>query len=65
MTEAESGFPEPGAQTPGPGWFERIADKSEVVFFVLRVAPDLAYEYISDAVETLIGVTSAQAIADA
>ena len=65
MTEAESGFPEPGAQTPGPEWFERIADKSELVFFVLRVAPDLAYEYISDAVETLIGVTSAQAIADA
>jgi len=65
VTEAESGFPEPGAQTPGPEWFERIADKSELVFFVLRVAPDLAYEYISDAVETLIGVTSAQAIADA
>lgn len=65
MTEMESGVPEPGAQTPSPEWFERIADKSELVFFVLRVAPDLAYEYISDAIETLIGVTAAQAIADA
>ena len=65
MTEAESGSPGPGARTPGPDWFKRIADKSELVFFVLRVAPDLAYEYISDAVETLIGVTSAEAIADA
>jgi diguanylate cyclase (GGDEF)-like protein/PAS domain S-box-containing protein len=65
VTEAESGFPGPGTRTPGPEWFERIADQSELVFFVLRVAPDIAYEYISDAVETLIGVTSAEAIADA
>ena len=50
---------------PAAEWFERIADNSGLVFFVLRVRPDLAYEYISDAVEGRLGVTPAEARADA
>ena len=65
VTEADSGVPDPHAAAPDPAWFERIADNSGLVFFVLRVAPDLAYEYISDAVDSLIGVTPAEALADA
>ncbi len=58
MTEA--GQPD----APSPEWFERIAANSGLVFFVLRVSPDLAYEYMSDAIESRIGVTAAEAIAD-
>ncbi|MCW1958265.1 MAG: diguanylate cyclase [Mycobacterium sp.] len=50
---------------PSAEWFERIADNSGVVFFVLRVHPDLAYEYISEAVESRVGVTPAEILADA
>jgi diguanylate cyclase (GGDEF)-like protein/PAS domain S-box-containing protein len=56
----EAGQPD----APSPEWFERIAANSGLVFFVLRVSPDLAYEYMSDAIESRIGVTAAEAIAD-
>lgn len=59
MTEAEP----PDALTSE--WFEQIADKSGLVFFVLRVKPDLAYEYMSNAVETKVGVTPTEILADA
>lgn len=65
MAEVPAGSPATHPQAPGPEWFERIAESSGLVFFVLRVAPDLAYEYVSDAVESLIGVTSTEAVADA
>jgi len=66
VAELESGVAEHyNPRAPSPEWFERIAGGSGLVFFVLRVAPDLAYEYISDAVGSLIGVTSAEAVADA
>lgn len=51
-------------EAPTAEWFERIAGQSGLVFFALRIHPDLAYEYISDAVESRIGVTQAEVLAD-
>ena len=51
--------------TPTSEWFEQIADNSGLVFFILRVHPDLAYEYMSDAVEAKLGVRPAEILADA
>jgi diguanylate cyclase (GGDEF)-like protein/PAS domain S-box-containing protein len=50
---------------PGGDWFRRMADDSAIVFFVMRVEPDLAYEFINDAVETQLGIPAAEALADA
>lgn len=50
---------------PDGDWFRRMADNSALVFFVLRVQPDVAFEFINDAVEAQIGVPAAEAIADA
>lgn len=50
---------------PDAGWFQQIADGSGLVFLALRVFPDIAYEYISAGVEHHIGVTVAEAMADA
>ena len=50
---------------PGGEWFRRMADDSAIVFFVMRVQPDLAYEFINDAVETQLGIPAAEALADA
>jgi diguanylate cyclase (GGDEF)-like protein/PAS domain S-box-containing protein len=50
---------------PDGRWFERMANGSATMFFVLRVKPDLAFEFVNDAIETLIGCTSAEALADA
>lgn len=50
---------------PESQWFEQLANNSETLFYVLRVKPDLAFEYLNDAVETLVGFTAAEAMADA
>ncbi len=57
--------PDLAGKVPDPRWFERIADHSGLVLFVLRVQPDLGYEYISNAIEAKLGVTPAAALADA
>lgn len=57
--------PTPADALPAARWFGEMADGSGLVFFVLRVSPDLAYEYMSNAIETKIGVTAAEAVADA
>ena len=50
---------------PDADWFRRMADGNGLVFFVLRVQPDLAFEFINDAVEGQIGVSAGEALADA
>ncbi len=45
-------------------WFEHVADGGGLVFFVLRVHPDVAFEFLNDAVETQIGCTAAEGLAD-
>ncbi|HTY27191.1 MAG TPA: diguanylate cyclase, partial [Mycobacterium sp.] len=50
---------------PDGEWFCRMADNSALVFFVLRASPDIAFEFINDAVEAQIGVSAAEALADA
>ena len=51
--------------TPDAHWFEQLANSNETLFYALRVKPDLAFEYVNDAVERLIGWTVAEAMADA
>ncbi len=46
-------------------WFRRMADGSSLVFFVLRVQPDLAFEFLNDAIETQLGCPAADGLADA
>ncbi len=50
---------------PRASWFAQMADGSGVIFFVLRVQPDVVYEFMSDAVVTHLGVTATEAMADA
>jgi len=42
-----------------------MADGSAVVFFILRVQPDLAFEFLTEAVESQIGCPVADGLADA
>jgi diguanylate cyclase (GGDEF)-like protein/PAS domain S-box-containing protein len=53
-----------GTGTPDSQWFEQMATSGETLFYVLRVKPDLAFEYLNDAVESLIGCPAAEALAD-
>ena len=46
-------------------WFRRMADGSAIVFFVLRVHPDVAFEFINDAVQTQLGIPATEALDDA
>lgn len=50
---------------PDARWFEAIANGSTTVFFALRVEPDLAFEYLNDAVQSQIGCSVAEGLADA
>ena len=49
---------------PPARWFADLAQGSGLLFFALQVQPELAYEYISEAVTDLGGVTPAEALAD-
>ena len=49
---------------PDAVWFERVADGGTLVFFVLRVQPDVAFEFLTDAVEAQIGCPAAEGLAD-
>lgn len=46
-------------------WFRRLADRSGLVFFKLRVAPDAAFELLNDAVSDQIGCPVTEGLADA
>ncbi|WP_328357673.1 diguanylate cyclase [Mycobacterium sp. NBC_00419] len=50
---------------PDADWFRRMADSNDLVFFVLRVQPDLAFEFVNDAIEAQIGISAAEILADA
>jgi|688.fasta_scaffold445397_1 diguanylate cyclase (GGDEF)-like protein len=41
---------------PTSGWFDLIARNSGLNFFVLRVAPDMAFEFVSSAVTPSLGI---------
>ena len=49
---------------PDAVWFERVADGGTLVFFVLRVQPDVAFEFLTDAVEAQIGCPATEGLAD-
>ena len=53
------------ADAPDSQWFARLAHDGGLIFFALRVEPDVVYEYISDAVADHLGVTADEARADA
>ena len=46
----------PTGMPPGAEWFERVADGSGLVFYVLRMKPDVAFEYLGSALQTRLGV---------
>ncbi len=51
---------------PDAHWFERVADHSGLMFFVLRVRPDIAFEYVNGGTRTQFvgrppGTTTAEA----
>ena len=41
-----------GTGPPGPEWFEEIAHHSGVIFYALRIHPDVAFEYLGSAPPT-------------
>ncbi len=41
---------------PGPEWFEQIADGTGLVFYALRIQPDVAFEYLGSALQTRLGI---------
>lgn len=51
---------------PDAAWFQRVADSSGLVFFLLRVHPDLAFEYVNGGMRTqLVGRRPGTTTADA
>ena len=54
-----------GEVLPPARWFTDMAQGSGLLFFILRVQPDLTYEYLSEAITDLAGVSPAEALADA
>lgn len=42
---------------PDSRWFEQIAASSALIFYVLRIKPDLAFEYLGSALQTLLGIS--------
>lgn len=56
---------EEARRLPDAEWFSRMADGNGLVFFLLRVQPDVAFEFINNAVEGQIGVSAAEALSDA
>ncbi len=49
---------------PDSQCFEQLANNSATLVYVLRVKPDLAFEYLNDAVETLVGCSVSEGLAD-
>ena len=47
---------EPTGTLPDAEWFQRVADRSSLVFFLLRVRPDIAFEFVNGGQRTqLVG----------
>ena len=49
---------------PDAEWFRQMANGGAVVFFILRVQPDVAFEFITDAIESQLGCPAAEGLAD-
>lgn len=46
----------PTGKVPDSEWFQRVADSSGLVFFILRVRPDVAFEFVNGGMRTqLVG----------
>jgi diguanylate cyclase (GGDEF)-like protein/PAS domain S-box-containing protein len=43
---------------PDAEWFERIADGSGLIFYILRIRPDIAFEYLGSAVQNRLGIAA-------
>jgi diguanylate cyclase (GGDEF)-like protein/PAS domain S-box-containing protein len=43
-------------RVPDAEWFEQLAERSGVIFYVLRIQPDVAFEYLGAALLTRLGV---------
>ena len=41
---------------PGAQWFEQIAEGSGLIFYILRIRPDVAFEYLGSALQTRLGI---------
>ena len=52
------------ATEPGSDWYRDLAQMSGDFFYTIRVEPDLAFEFISDNVENLMGYTAAEVLED-
>lgn len=50
---------------PSAQWFAEMAHGSRVLFFIMRVQPDVSFEYISDTLIDLLGVAPDEVMADA
>lgn len=59
---ADSSAAPPGP--PGSDWFAQIAGLGGLIFFIMRIRPDIAFEYISSAVEPRLGIPVNTALAD-
>jgi diguanylate cyclase (GGDEF)-like protein/PAS domain S-box-containing protein len=44
------------ASLPGAQWFEEIAESSGLIFYILRIQPDVAFEYLGSALQTRLGI---------
>ena len=58
---SDSSFP--SVRRPGPEWFEEIAELNGLVFFVLRIRPDVAFEYLGAALHARLGIPVGPGIA--
>jgi len=45
---------QPSGGMPDPEWFDQMASSSGMMFFVLRVQPDLALEFVNNAPDTVL-----------
>lgn len=44
------------ASLPGAQWFEQIAESSGLIFYILRIRPDVTFEYLGSALQTRLGI---------
>ncbi|HPX36248.1 MAG TPA: diguanylate cyclase [Mycobacterium sp.] len=52
--------------TPDSSWFERIADDSGLIFFIMQIQPTVAFDYLGSALYKRLGVpVTPETVADA
>lgn len=49
---------------PVASWFADVAERSGLIFFVMRIRPEVAFEYVGSALEARLGVPVGAALAD-